>query len=111
MSNPTVPRTAVLLIQDERSRTVCSVLLRNEGLRVVEAGSIGELLELAEARGADLVLADVKGADRATLHRELVTQLPGVPCLFIRERMLPEAVAKLVRVSIHPEGRDGAAHN
>src|SRR5688572_17985942 len=103
MSNPTVPRTAVLLIQDERSRTVCSVLLRNEGLRVVEAGSIGELLELAEA--ADLVLADVKGADRATLHRELVAQVPGVPCLFIRERMLPEAVAKLVRVSIRPDKR------
>ncbi len=111
VNNPTIRRTAVLLIRDARSRTVCSVLLRHEGLRVLEASTVDDLIALAREQSIDLVLADVDVADRAAFHLELVTHLPGIPCLFIHERMLPDVVAKQVRVQIHPERRGGGANN
>jgi hypothetical protein len=100
VSAPTLRRTVVLLISDERSRTVCSVVLRHEGMRVLEATSIDELIVLAGEQPVDLVLADVEPEGQAAFERELVEGLPGLACLFVHERMLPEIVTNEVRVSV-----------
>jgi DNA-binding response OmpR family regulator len=106
LANPTLRRTAVLLIRDNRSRTVCSVLLRHEGVRVLEARTADDVLLLAAAEPVDLVIADLESSEQATLHRELRAQQPRVECLSVRERLEPEVMAKEIRSYIRGEPRD-----
>lgn len=111
VNTPIMRQTAVLVIRNVRSRTECSVLLRHDGLRVLEANSVDELVVLATEQPVDLVLADLEVSERSVFHRELLARLPGVTCLFVAERMSPEALAKEVRMLMRGVGSEGAAPN
>lgn len=84
MTNPF--RTAVLFVRDERSRLVCSLLLRHDGYRVLEARSSGDALRLIGRLEAELVIADLTPNEQPRFHKLLLDRAPGVYCLFVRER-------------------------
>lgn len=91
-------RTAVLFVGDERSRLVCSLLLRHDGYRVLEARSSGDALKLIRRQDADLVIADLIPSERPRFHRLMLEQAPGVCCLFVRERSTPNHLRQQIDV-------------
>jgi CheY-like chemotaxis protein len=85
--NPTdAPRPIVVFIDDPRSRTVCSALLRHEGYGVFEATDETQAIEVAREVNAQLVLADLAPEPREHFHQRLLDELPGVTCLFVHKR-------------------------
>lgn len=78
-------RGAVLLVTDERSRAVCSLLLRHQGYRVYEASHSEDVLNLATRHDIGLVVADAMGEAREALKQAL-TLVPGISCMFVRLR-------------------------
>ncbi|HSL70751.1 MAG TPA: hypothetical protein VK864_10955 [Longimicrobiales bacterium] len=94
MPNRNPRRIAILLIDDTHSRTVCSVLLRHRGYRVVEVSAAAELVATAVSECADLVVADAN-AETNALQDQLLGELPGVSCMFVSGRMDETLVSAL----------------
>jgi len=78
-------RNAVVLIRDERSRAVCSLLLRHQGYTVYEAAHAEDVLEITLDHPVDLVVSDLAGEARADLQNALAG-VPGLSCMFVRLR-------------------------
>ena len=93
-------RTAVLLVRDQRSRTLCSLLLNHQGFRVFEAPSPDQIIALAEAQRADLIVADLTTSERPILQLELTNHLPGTRCLFIQERQSLEVLENTLLATV-----------
>ena len=101
------PRPVVVFIDDARSRTVCSALLRHEGYRVFEATDEAEAIAVAREVDAQLVLADLEPEPRARFHEELQDALPGVTCLFVHKR---DAIDGFTRfIGVPSTSRDGSS--
>ena len=95
--------TAVLCIRDERSRAVCSLLLRHQGFRAIESESPAEAVNLAVAHGSLLVIADLNMDERTRMHQQLLTRLPGVTLLFVHEKQSLERLNQVIRTTLaHP---------
>lgn len=82
------PYITVLVVDDERvSRHVASRMLRELGLRVLEADGAEEALDVfrISRRPIDLVLLDVvmPETDGVELARQLLAHRPGQPILFM----------------------------
>jgi len=78
----------VLLVEDEPGMLgMTSALLRNQGYRVLAAGSPDEALRIARAyqKQIDLLMTDVimPGMDGKELAERLKTERPGLRCLFM----------------------------
>jgi DNA-binding NtrC family response regulator len=96
VADPRKTQTIVLLIGDERSRAVCSVALRSSGYEVLVADGVRDVVALARADGAQLVIADLPFDERTRLHRELAEHLPGVNCLFVHQRYALDEFARFL---------------
>lgn len=105
MKNPL--RTAVLFVSDERSRLVCSLLLRHDGYRVLEARSFGDALRLIGRLDAELMIADLPPAEREGFHKSLLERAPGVYCLFVRERSTLDELRE--QIDFHTRSDHGSA--
>ena len=92
--------SAVLCIRDDRSRAVCSLLLRHQGFRAIESVDPGESIELAIQSDARLVIADLDLEERTSMHRSLVTRLPGVILLFVHEKQSLEKLDQVIRTTL-----------
>jgi hypothetical protein len=92
--------TVVLCIRDERSRAVCSLLLRHQGFRAVEGMTATETVDLAVTHGAELVVADLDLDERTAMHKDLVTRLPGVILLFVHQKQSLERLEQAIRASL-----------
>ena len=97
VANPRTTRTIVLLINDERSRAVCSVALRSSGYQVLVADDVADVVDKARTDGSTpLVIADLPFEERTRLHSELVEQVPGVTCLFVHQRHALDEFARFL---------------
>ena len=103
-------RSAVLLVRDERSRAVCSLLLRHQGFRVLEASDTNSAITQAVDGEADLILADLGVEERASLHRELMNKLPDATCLFVNERQPVDVLERRIH-STTKTPADNASRN
>ena len=95
-----VSPSAVLCIRDERSRAVCSLLLRHQGFRALESIDPIQTIELAIQTDARLVIADLDLEERTAMHRSLVTRLPGVVLLFVHEKQSLEKLEQVIRTTV-----------
>ena len=66
----------------------------------MEAHSPDDLLDLASEHPVDLVIADLDGTEQSTFQRKLLEQQPSVSCVFVDGDLMPEAIAKEVRMRI-----------
>lgn len=95
-----VSPSAVLCIRDERSRAVCSLLLRHQGFRAIESTDPVESVDLAVQNDVRLVIADLDLAERTEMHQALVARLPGVVLLFIHEKQSLDHLEQMIRSTL-----------
>jgi hypothetical protein len=79
-------RAAVLLIRDERSRAVCSLLLRQQGYHVLECDTIESALLSIRTSVAEVILVDLPPRERLELQREIIVRKSRVTVLLVHER-------------------------
>ena len=66
----------------------------------MEASTPDDLLDLAAEHPVDLVIADLDGTEQGMFQRKLLEQQPSVSCVFVDGDLMPEAIAKEVRMRI-----------
>ena len=93
-------RIALIYIGDERSRAVCSLLLRHSGFRVYEVQAPERIIDSARDLTAELIVADLALNERDTLQQQLLDNLPNTRCLFIHERQTLAALEQTLRASV-----------
>ena len=69
----------------------------------MEARSPDDLLSLASEHPVDLVIADLDGTEKSSFHRELLKHQPQVSCVFVDSGLMPEAMAKEIRLRIRKD--------
>ena len=69
----------------------------------MEASTPDDLLDLASEHPVDLVIADLDGTEKSSFHRELLKHQPQVSCVFVDGELMPEAMAKEVRMRIRKD--------
>ena len=69
----------------------------------MEANSPDDLLDLAAEHPVDLVIADLDGTERSAFQHELRKHQPDVSCVFVDDGLMPEAMAKEIRMRIRKE--------
>ena len=66
----------------------------------MEASTPDDLLDLASEHPVDLVIADLDRQEQSAFQRKLLAQQPSVSCVFVDGDLMPEAIAKEVRMRI-----------
>lgn len=93
-------RTVLLVDDNTPLRESLAMLLQDEGVETVEAGTGAEAVGLCVAHTLDLAVLDLNLPDMTgvTIYETIARRWTRLPCIFMTAEALPELVDQALRV-------------